>query len=602
MRLIHFLRKIDERALFEGAKDRYLQMFQNKLFDPVRDKLAVDVPKIMQIFRKADGITWYLRFYKIALLWTAMREMQKSAQYGVLDKSDTSEWNNMAQLEEVYRNAIVKETAKLKSKMGIGGGDLDDIIYDIKNARILEDFAHFFSLPIQAIQDYQFSFQTPHQALRDLTNIEAKWKEARSQLIPQDPERDVDYKVVLEFPDGTMWVNLSQESCELEGGAMGHCGNTATPNPGDTILSFRSVQDIGGEKHWKPHLTFIFNTETGMLGEMKGRANEKPKAKYHPYIIELLKQPFIKGIMGGGYAPEANFDVKDLSEEQQEALYKEKPTMMPLDIQYAKFGMTEEIIDKINGMLKTHVKDPMPYVPEKKAFVYAKGSLHDVLWHNGMNNAAEFEGMVYGEESTEWNGSVESDDMMSAFEGLSRAMQQQVGAYLYKNYYEEQKELFGDDTFEFDDWNQIYELSEHTGDDVIDVFRMAAYEGYESGMRNEMHRKLNGFLEAIEAEEFRQYLWIEAAKGQHIADKAIMFIHEEDLIRLFADQERFMEWADGDLEFRDMEGDNYLYDYPDFDAEAASEYAYNELPDEVVNITETEVQQLYNSQFEEDEE
>ena len=85
-------------------------------------------------------------------------------------------------------------------------------------------------------------------------------------------------------------------------------------------------------------MTFILQGD-GSLGEMKGRSNNKPKEDYHPYILSLLKakvggEYLVKNIRGGGYAPENNFDLEDLSDENLETLFKEIPELFfnPLHI------------------------------------------------------------------------------------------------------------------------------------------------------------------------------------------------------------------------------------------------------------------------------
>lgn len=109
------------------------------------------------------------------------------------------------------------------------------------------------------------------------------------------------------------WYDLRETCSGEEGKAMGHCGNVPSARHGDTVLSLRQTKNVGGEELHRPSLTFILRN--GYLGEMKGRANQKPKKEYHPYIVELLKLPIIKGISGGGYEPENNFSVSDLSKE-----------------------------------------------------------------------------------------------------------------------------------------------------------------------------------------------------------------------------------------------------------------------------------------------
>jgi len=58
---------------------------------------------------------------------------------------------------------------------------------------------------------------------------------------------------------------------------------------------------------------------------MKGRNNDKPVVRYHPYIIALLKDPRIFGIMGGGYLPKHNFHWDDLSFKEQDEIKQANP-------------------------------------------------------------------------------------------------------------------------------------------------------------------------------------------------------------------------------------------------------------------------------------
>ena len=117
--------------------------------------------------------------------------------------------------------------------------------------------------------------------------------------------------------EGWKWVDLGKGYCDKEGKSMGHCGN-AGAELGDNILSLRDSKNI-------PHLTFILNN--GILGQMKGRQNDKPSEKYHPAIIELLKTPIIKQVRGGGYKPENNFSLNDLEEDMKEELLALKPDL-----------------------------------------------------------------------------------------------------------------------------------------------------------------------------------------------------------------------------------------------------------------------------------
>jgi hypothetical protein len=122
------------------------------------------------------------------------------------------------------------------------------------------------------------------------------------------------------MPAGYYWVSLDKAYCDMEGDAMGHCGNVGRKQ-GDNIYSLRDSKGI-------PHLTFIVNDQ--QLGESKGFANEKPNPKYHKHIVAFLLgqdngKNIVEFIQGGGYAPENNFHFNDLSIELQQEVLSKKP-------------------------------------------------------------------------------------------------------------------------------------------------------------------------------------------------------------------------------------------------------------------------------------
>lgn len=119
-------------------------------------------------------------------------------------------------------------------------------------------------------------------------------------------------KKLLDFDDGYSWWDLGRGSCSEEGKAMGHCGNVPSQKPGDSVLSLRKEHVLGGNKYYEPHITFIRNGN--ILGEMKGRGNERPAPHYHDKIVALINQENLLPV-GGGYAPQNNFALDHLSPE-----------------------------------------------------------------------------------------------------------------------------------------------------------------------------------------------------------------------------------------------------------------------------------------------
>jgi hypothetical protein len=122
------------------------------------------------------------------------------------------------------------------------------------------------------------------------------------------------------------WFDLGVGACEDEGKAMGHCGNVPSRVEGDKLLSLRTERKVGDKIYHEPHLTFVVNN--GFLGEMKGRGNTKPSKEYHQDIANLLKNPNIKGVIGGGHSSKNNFEFSDLSPELQKEVKEANPDLI----------------------------------------------------------------------------------------------------------------------------------------------------------------------------------------------------------------------------------------------------------------------------------
>ena len=206
----------------------------------------------------------------------------------------------------------------------------------------LEQASHFLSLPINEIQEYRFSsYELPSEIFREFEEIEREWQENIKDLIPYNNE-----SVIMDFGDGFAWYDLENAACDAEAGAMGHCGNApSADNPNETIFSLRERKEIGGNIYVKPYLTFIFDTQTRMFGEMKGRANEKPAERYHQYIIPLIMEEWVEGLQGGGFMPESNFKITDVS--GWERFVKEKPGLLELGEYVQHFGVDEHVDKKV---------------------------------------------------------------------------------------------------------------------------------------------------------------------------------------------------------------------------------------------------------------
>ena len=305
---------------------------------PQRPKMMQDaqdyVKWAQQILKKNDRIVWFLRLARLALAST-------------------------------YR-------ISLDGKRGVTQGQ-------VKAPNITQlktQLTHFMSIPAPGIQQTVFSNQTPEQLIQSFKDIEAEWiGTANDDAGAEDmfnKKRLIlassDDVIALQCPDQYAWVDLERPSCRIEADAMGHCGNGGSRGS-ETILSLRKRVHFRGELWWYPVCTFILHPG-GILGEMKGRNNDKPQEKYHPYILALLKSNFIHEIQGGGYLPEHNFALNDLDRDEREALLAQKPELGNAEDMYAKEGMTKRVLRLLYRDLEANdIPSPGEYDSANKRFI-----------------------------------------------------------------------------------------------------------------------------------------------------------------------------------------------------------------------------------------
>lgn len=328
----------------------YLAMFNDLIGNNDTAKQAIDkyIKWARNTLKKNDRIVWFLRWVRIEVAGR-MQHIDSDAELARLNKRLQTDFT---------RNDMVP----------------------INN--LMTNLEHYLSMPIHPIQSVVWGKQSPQELLADFREMEADWRETSNERNLIDyPEGD-EPKMILQFPDGYAWFDLETPYCDREAKAMGHCGNRASYKHGETILSLRKLaRSADGSTYWYPVATFILD-DNGVLGEMKGRANEKPTEKYHPYIIALLKHDIIQGIKGGGYRPEANFKMSDLDHETREELLKQKPDLGDVADLYYKEGMTPRVMDRLRNALYDHDLSMGDYQPEEKRFVVEKWKDFDQFLRN----------------------------------------------------------------------------------------------------------------------------------------------------------------------------------------------------------------------------
>jgi hypothetical protein len=114
---------------------------------------------------------------------------------------------------------------------------------------------------------------------------------------------------------------------------MGHCGRTGR---GNNLFSLRETIKLPGGKYTlnRSHLTASISDE-GILYQLKGPKNSKPKAEFHEYIVPLFfmlggggeeHDYYINGF-GSEYASNLDFKLSDLPEESIKVLYRDRPEL-----------------------------------------------------------------------------------------------------------------------------------------------------------------------------------------------------------------------------------------------------------------------------------
>lgn len=284
------------QELYEDKKQYY------RLMKPLIDNNIISnweadrlILKLRRDLKKSDRIIWYLKNYRIYKMY-----------YYV---------NNLSQPQEGKEKIFQQVTKKNLKSIDFAN---DIIIFN--NLFMNNDYlSHIVDLlnRVPAINELSWEGD-PYTLIDEILTLEHEYQKSNQGKTVKKQETD---EIIINYPE-FVWMKLNRESCEDEAESMKHCGNTANPRPGDRLLSFRKKDKNG----YIPILTFVL-TKNGYLGEMKGRANSKPSKKYHKYIVDLLNHDLIKGIRGGGYEPENNFALTDLSFTQRNQLVELKPAL-----------------------------------------------------------------------------------------------------------------------------------------------------------------------------------------------------------------------------------------------------------------------------------
>jgi hypothetical protein len=182
------------------------------------------VNQFREVFQRKDRIVWAIRWYRVGAAYKFSENIPSSA--------------------DEQTKAVAKDLEKKVTK-GLPAGWENSISRPYVLLNIANDhrMRHIMSMmdEVPKMNDYQWGNQTPRELMSDLEEIERGWKESRKQEVRTDDEEHPDFEILKNYGNQA-WVLLDAEQCRLEGGAMGHCGNTAAARYGDRIISFRTIK------------------------------------------------------------------------------------------------------------------------------------------------------------------------------------------------------------------------------------------------------------------------------------------------------------------------------------------------------------------------
>ena len=152
---------------------------------------------------------------------------------------------------------------------------------------------------------------------RQALHASEEWHDNRESNISSN--YDEKNEIVIDYREngvGFYWANLNTSYSKEEADRMGHCGN----KHGTTLFSLRSIDGNGNGQSF---ITLARDPD-GVVSEVHGKRNSKPKNVYQKYIIDFLlnkKYPVNKLTLKNVYKPDHNFQLDDLTQKELKYLF-----------------------------------------------------------------------------------------------------------------------------------------------------------------------------------------------------------------------------------------------------------------------------------------
>ena len=482
--------KSDEEIEAELAKRWTPEFRETYAQEHVINVAKSEIQWARKTLKRNDRIVWYLRFARLNIIKNLSR---------VFD-ADPFEQMFDAEVKMFRQKGSNRQGDWLNSENSSGNDNWYETVQRFASnlGYLSRQLEHYMSYEdkIAKIHSYVFSWQLPPHVFEDLGEFEEEWKKERKGLIrATDDDED---KPVIEFTDGFAWVLLDRAYCEDEGEAMGHCGNRGSPANGDRILSLRRKVMVDNAVHWRPSLTFILDKD-GMLGEMKGRGNDKPAEKYHRHIVSLLESDYVKGIKGGGYMPENNFSMSDLDDELAETLMDKKPALATPFYYWSKNGVDETLMKMLRDLdfqksVNRNYPSLVKFSPDGKTALLAEfDNIGEFIEYFGESSTVELFQEVYEGGGNEPYGTEEPgpSGRETVWDDLGKADRHAIGLYLLANEEDGIRGWCEQEGYEFEEFDpkdssDVLGVIEFLDDDWVQALDSGNYTGQENGAQDEI--------------------------------------------------------------------------------------------------------------------
>ena len=216
--------------------------------------------------------------------------------------------------------------------------------------------------------------------------------------------------------DGYYWADLNVKNSPEECERMGHCGRSSY----GYLYSLRSDKLLPGGKYKlnRSHLTAAIGTD-GILYQLKGPKNAKPKEEYHKYIEPLFEVKDETGFLiqgfGTEYAAQQDFKLTDLPDQTIRELYRNRPELFNtrgLQRKLGEMGIVEVEPLQTTFTLEIEPKDVGDYLGGD--YVYRRIKSKTPAGNDSTKNVYFYETIMSDDVWDMW-GSF-SDDWKSALE------------------------------------------------------------------------------------------------------------------------------------------------------------------------------------------